>query len=189
VRWYILLLKFVGVMVFLAVFIVPSLWRIIYPWPHRELIMRHAELHDLDPFLVAAIIRVESSFRSEALSPQGARGLMQIIPTTGQWIANQKGLPNYSEDSLFSPETNIMLGTWYLRNLKEQFDGEVVVALAAYNGGRGNVSTWLEERVWSGQVADIADIPFPETRNYVWRVLRLRKVYRELYAREGNNLP
>jgi len=183
VRRYKLLLKLVAVMVFLAVFIAPSLWRIIYPWPYRDVTMRHAERQDLDPFLVAAIIRVESSFRSNALSSQGARGLMQIMPTTGQWIAKQKSLQDYSEDSLFHPETNIMFGTWYLRNLKEQFDGNLVVALAAYNGGRGNVRAWLDQKIWSGQASDIADIPFPETRHYVWRVLRIHKVYRELYAR------
>ncbi|MBS3873313.1 MAG: lytic transglycosylase domain-containing protein [Dethiobacter sp.] len=183
-RRYALLLTLVAVMVVMAVLIAPSLWRIIYPWPYRDIVLRYAELHGLDPFLVAAVIRVESSFRSKAVSPKGARGLMQIIPTTGQWIASQVEVPDYSEDRLDNPETNIMMGTWYLRNLKEQFDGNLVVALAAYNGGRGNVKNWLKEGVWSGQVADIASIPFSETRHYVWRVLRIQQVYRELYGRK-----
>jgi len=130
---------------------------------------------------VAAVIRVESSFRSHVTSPKGARGLMQILPSTGAWIADQMGIADFHEDRLFEPELNVKMGTWYLQHLNEQFQRDLAVTLAAYNGGRGNVKNWLQQGIWSGERADVAQIPFPETRHYVWRVLRTYAIYAELY--------
>jgi soluble lytic murein transglycosylase len=174
------LLIYVVIIVILLAVLGPPFWRIVYPWPYREVVERYAKANGLDPYLVAAVIRVESSFRSSAVSPKGARGLMQIMPATGVWIAGEMNLPNFHPDQLFDVELNIRMGTWYLRHLSEQFDRKLV-ALAAYNGGRGNVKNWLEQGVWSGQEKDIERIPFSETRNYVRRVLRTQAIYRELY--------
>lgn len=171
----------IGLVVAVAV-LGPSFWRVIYPLPYRAVIEKHALANDLDPYLVAAIIRVESGFRPTATSPRDARGLMQILPSTGAWIASQIGLADYHESRLYEPEYNIMMGCWYLRNLKVQFEGHLTVALAAYNGGRGNVANWLTKGIWSGDTMDIGKIPFPETRGYVWKVLRTYAVYTELYA-------
>lgn len=175
-----LLIYVVAVVLLLAV-LGPPLWRIIYPWPYREVVERYAEANGLDPYLVAAVIRVESSFRPSAVSPKGARGLMQIMPATGAWIAGEMNLADFHPDRLFEVELNIRMGTWYLRHLSEQFGRDLEVALAAYNGGRGNVKNWLAQGIWSGRSSDIARIPFPETRNYVLRVLRMHAIYRELY--------
>jgi len=174
------LLVFVAIVVVLLAVLGPPLWRVVYPWPYREVVERYAKANGLDPYLVAAVIRVESSFRSSAVSPKGARGLMQIMPATGAWVALEMSLPNFHPDQLFDVELNIRMGTWYLRHLSLQFEHELV-ALAAYNGGRGNVKNWLAQGVWSGQEKDVERIPFPETRNYVWRVLRTQAIYRELY--------
>jgi len=150
----------------------------LYPVDYRSHIARCGGEHGLDPYLVAAVIRAESRFRPEATSPQGARGLMQIMPDTGRWVAQQLGLP-YDDDLLYEPEYNIRVGCWYLAALLREFAGDPVLALAAYNGGLSNVYAWLSERRWSGEVAHI---PFPETRHYVAAVLRDHKRYRLLYG-------
>ncbi len=149
-----------------------------YPVNYRPQIARCGGEHGLDPYLVAAVIRAESRFRPKATSPQGARGLMQIMPETGRWVAEQMGLP-YQDDFLYEPEYNIRVGCWYLAALLREFAGDPVLALAAYNGGLTNVNTWLSERRWTGEVAQI---PFPETRHYVAAVLRDQKRYRFLYG-------
>ncbi len=175
------LLIYGAVAVLLLAVLGPSLWRVGYPWPHRELIERYARANELDPYLVAAVIRVESSFRAGAISPKGARGLMQIMPATGGWIASQLSIENFHAGRLFEVELNIKMGTWYLRHLIDQFAGNLEVAIAAYNGGRGNIKNWLDQGIWSGERSSIERIPFPETRNYVWRVLRVYAIYQELY--------
>lgn len=152
-----------------------------YPLRYHESVMRHAERHMLDPLLVTAMMRVESAFNRYAISPKGARGLMQIMPDTARWAAERMGLDDFDLEQLYDPETNIAIGVWYLSTLREQFDGDTVLALAAYNGGRANVLRWLREEAWSGEVETISDIPFPETRGYVQKVLQTYEWYRRIY--------
>lgn len=152
-----------------------------YPMTYEPIIQQRAAEQGLDPYLVAAVIRAESKFRPRATSPQGARGLMQIMPETGKWVADQIQLP-FHPDSLFDPDYNIRIGCWYLANLLKEFDGDRVLALAAYNGGRNNVQTWLNERRWTGEEQTLDQIPFPETRHYVAVVLRDYKRYLWLYG-------
>lgn len=153
----------------------------LYPLDYRHLIEQRAEENGLDPYLVAAVIRAESRFRPRATSPQGARGLMQIMPETGKWAADQMNLP-FHPDWLYEPEYNIRIGCWYLANLHSEFEGDPVLALAAYNGGRNNVQKWLIEHQWTGEERTLGQIPFPETRNYVAVVLRDHQRYRWLYG-------
>lgn len=181
VAWYIKLLLGVLGLVFLLVVVAPLFWRILYPMPYRSAIEKSAAEYKLDPRLIAAVIKVESNFRPDATSPKDARGLMQILPSTGTWIATQIELPNYTDALLYDPQVNIRLGCWYLSNLLNQFGGNMPVALAAYNGGRGNVKIWLSTGLWNGEESDISHIPFAETRGYVWKVLRIYSVYAELY--------
>jgi len=183
VRRLIRLLLVVLILVLAFVFLVPPFWQLVYPYQYREIIIKNAILNDLDPLLVATVIRVESSFRPRAVSPQGAIGLMQVMPATGAWAAAQMGVASFYHEQLFDPEINIAIGTWYLRHLKDQFKGDLAVTLAAYNGGRGNVARWLQEATWTGKVGDIGQIPFAETRNYVWRVLSFYKIYQGLYPK------
>ena len=151
-----------------------------FPLEFEELIRRYSEEHDLDPFLVKAVIRVESRFNPNAVSPVGARGLMQIMPNTAQWIAERMGLPHH-EDDLFNPAHNIRMGTYYLRSLLDEF-GVQDTALAAYNAGRGNVGNWLNDPRYSADGLTLHTIPFGETRSYVVSVNEYIEIYRELYS-------
>lgn len=152
-----------------------------YPLEYQPMIERYAQANQLDPMVVAALIRNESHFDPDALSKQGARGLMQIMPETGAWIAGQMQIP-YSDEQLWDPNYNIKLGSWYLNNLSHEFDGDLVLALASYNAGRSNVRKWLDEDRWTGEHATLRQIPFAETRAYVAKVLRDVEVYRWIYG-------
>jgi soluble lytic murein transglycosylase len=152
-----------------------------YPLRYREAIFAYAQENRLDPYLVAAVIRTESKFRPGATSPQGARGLMQLMPETAAEIAQQMKLP-YDPQLLHIPEYNIRLGCFYLAQLRDQFDGNTVLALAAYNGGQSNVKRWLRENRWTGEFATIQQIPFDETRLYVAHVLRDFTRYQRIYG-------
>ena len=146
------------------------------------MIEQEAARYNLSPYLVAAVVRVESKFRPFAESKKGARGLMQIMPETGQWAAEQMGLADFHAQKLFDPHVNIRIGTWYLAKLIEQFEGDVIVALAAYNGGQSNVQRWLAEGQWQHGINSVDDIPFPETQLFVKRVLTDERRYQDLYA-------
>ncbi|HHT47574.1 MAG TPA: lytic transglycosylase domain-containing protein [Firmicutes bacterium] len=155
--------------------------RFFYPFPYRDIIIGEAQKNGLEPLLVAAVIMVESSFNEEAKSPKGALGLMQVMPETGFWAAEQMQLELFSLEQLFDPHINIAIGTWYLAGLFRQFNGNLYAALAAYNGGRGHVSRWLREGIWDGTRESLNDIPFPETYNFVLKVERTYKQYKRIY--------
>lgn len=155
-----------------------------YPLHHREPLVRYATEYNLDPYFVAAVIKVESRWRPAVVSPKGAVGLMQIMPETGVWAAEQIGIPPVDAAALTHPETNIRIGTWYLRYLLDAFDGNRAMALAAYNGGDHNVRRWLGEKRWTGLELDLDQIPFPETRQFVAKVLRDYRWYQRIYGPE-----
>jgi len=155
----------------------------LYPFPYRDIVYRYALEKELDPFLVAGVIRTESKFNTQARSPKGAVGLMQMMPETAKWVAEQMEEYDFDISELENPEVNIPMGTWYLSSLKKEFQGNEVLLLAAYNGGRGNVKQWMGRYNWNMSFADVEQIPFPETRAYVYRVLESKKRYQELYGR------
>lgn len=159
--------------------------RLLYPFPYREIVERWAREYRVDPRLVAAVARVESGFKPTARSSRNARGLMQVMPETGAWVAERLGMGPVEADDLYDPELNLRLGTWYLAYQVQVFNGDLALALAAYNGGSANVRRWLEEERWSGSVDDLSRIPFPETRAYVMRVLAVYERYRLLYPDTG----
>lgn len=162
-----------------------SIGRIIFPFPYRETINTYAGAYQVDPYLLVAVMKTESGFDRRAVSVSGARGLMQIMPDTGQWVADQLGDPSYHPDRLFDPETNIKYGAWYISDLEKEFHGDDVLVLAAYNGGRGNVRNWISSKNLSGGNSSISRIPFPETREYVSKVLLYYRIYRYLYEKGG----
>lgn len=162
-----------------------SLQRFYYPFPYQSLIFKYAAANEQDPYLLAAIIKAESNFDSRAVSAKGARGLMQIMPETGEWVAAQLEYASFKKEQLFEPETNIKFGAWYLADLDKEYDGSTILMLAAYNGGRGNVSDWIEGKDLSGSVNKIDQIPFPETRDYVKKVLSYHKKYIDLYGQRN----
>lgn len=153
----------------------------LYPYDYQDTINFYADRYEVDRNLVASVILAESKFRQDATSVHGARGLMQIMPETGSWIATQIEDDSFSVDKLYNVNMNIKYGTWYLSELQTEFEGNEVLALAAYNAGRGNVYEWMEKYNWDINFKDYTKIPFPETREYVKRVLENKKHYNELY--------
>ena len=160
--------------------------KFLYPFPYRSTVENYSARWKVDKFLTIAVMKVESNFSETAHSQSGAVGLMQIMPETAVWIAYQLGeRPEEIADdikNLRDPETNIRYGTWYLAELQEEFKGNDVLALAAYNAGRGNVRDWIEKNHWGENFSDVSKIPYAETRDYVKRVLHYREKYSKLYS-------
>lgn len=152
-----------------------------YPLPYRASVAQYARANNLNPNLVAGVILAESKFVPQAKSPLGAIGLMQIMPQTANWIAEQTGEKEFKTTHLNDPEVNMRLGTWYLASLKQEFNSNEVLMLAAYNSGRGNVKQWMQEYKWDMAFNEPDKIPFPETRDYVKKVLKNKEHYQKLY--------
>jgi len=153
------------------------------PLRHEDIIRQQAEDKKLDPALIAGVIFAESKFR-DATSPTGAKGLMQIQPATARYIADKSGGTRFELRDLGTPQINISYGSFYLRYLMDRYGDNEVLAVAAYNGGETNVDRWIVESGQRGQAFTKAEIPFPETRAYVDRVLHARDDYRRRYRDE-----
>ena len=153
----------------------------LYPLAYQDTIKQEAEAYNADPYLVAAIIWAESSFNAEAESSSGARGLMQIMPDTGEWIAGKIEMDTFSPNDLFNPEVNITLGCWYLHYLSNRFDSDVIIILAAYNAGPNRVAEWLDNEEY-GTDGKLNAIPYPETEEYIKRVQHAYEIYQTYYT-------
>ena len=158
-----------------------DVWHILYPFEHREELLAQARARQLDPSLVAAVIWQESTFDAGAVSTAGARGLMQVMPSTGRLLARGLGRPG-RRPNLHDPATSLALGTLYLKQLLDQFDGRVERALAAYNAGPHRVVSWTAGRPDVPAEEFVESIPFTETRNYVMAILAHQEHYRRLYG-------
>jgi soluble lytic murein transglycosylase len=157
---------------------------ITLPLRHEDVIRQQAQDKNLDPSLIAGVIYVESRFRDQT-SHAGAKGLMQLMPATADYIARKSGGTEFVQGDLADPQINISYGSWYLRYLLEHYHGNVALALAAYNAGEGKVDEWWRDAADRGEDFVVArHIPFPETREYVSKVLDARRSYRREYARE-----
>ncbi len=154
------------------------------PLRHEDIIRQQARDKGLDPALIAAVIYAESRFREGQTSHAGAQGLMQITPATAQEIARKSGGTEFVVGDLATPQVNISYGAWYLRYLLGRYAGNETLALAAYNGGEGNVDRWIDHAQRRERDLRIADIPFPETRHYVRAVHDAHVQYRRSYAAE-----
>lgn len=177
----------VGLVAVLALFVlVLWLWttleperriqEIAYPLSYEDVIRESGQLYGVEPELVAGIIYVESRYNPEAVSPQGAYGMMQILPSTADFISQSSGI----EGDFRDPAVNIRMGTWYYTYLSQKYSGDERLVLAAYNAGETRVDGWVAEEGF-----DIAsDIPFRETSNYVEDVRDARDRYAELYGDE-----
>lgn len=154
-----------------------------YPIGYKSVILEYSKEYNLDPYLVASIINVESKFDKDAISQKDARGLMQISPSTGKWASEVLELKNYKEDILFDPETNIRIGTWFLSTLFKEFDGNLDLVLAAYNAGSGNVNKWLNDEKYTDEKNNLTIIPFKETEDYLVRVNKSYKIYSTVYKK------
>src|SRR5215210_1310244 len=157
---------------------------IALPLRHEDIIRQQAADKDLDPALIAGVIYTESRFRDQT-SHAGAKGLMQILPSTADDIARKSGGTAFVQGDLADPQVNISYGSFYLRYLLKRYGGNEVLAIAAYNAGEGRVDRWIFEARHDGEEFDhLRHIPFPETRHYVEQVLDMRGRYRERYGRE-----
>jgi soluble lytic murein transglycosylase len=157
---------------------------VVLPLRHEDIIRQQASDKGLDPALIAGVIYTESRFRDQT-SHAGAKGLMQILPSTAHDIARKSGGTAFIEGDLANPQVNISYGSFYLRYLLQRYGGNEVLAIAAYNAGEGRVDKWIFDARHKGEAFDRArHIPFPETRHYVQQVLDVRARYREEYGRE-----
>jgi peptidoglycan lytic transglycosylase len=157
---------------------------IALPLRHEDIIRQQARDKGLDPALIAAVIYAESHFRDGQRSEAGALGLMQITPATAHMIARKSGGTAFVVGDLGTPQVNIAYGAWYLRYLLARYAGNEVFALAAYNGGEGNVDRWIDRAERQSRALTISAIPFAETREYVRRVQDAERRYRASYPRE-----
>jgi soluble lytic murein transglycosylase len=159
-------------------------WLLAYPQGYWDSIVTYSRKYGQDPYFVAAIVREESQFHAEALSPAGARGVMQVMPATGEWIAQIIRMKGFDQSKLFDSDTAINLGTWYISHLMKQFKGDPLFTAAAYNAGPDAVTAWLS-RTGRGTERDefVESIPFSETRGYVKKVLRNYAEYKRIYGK------
>jgi soluble lytic murein transglycosylase len=152
------------------------------PLSDAAVIREQAADKHLDPALIAGVIYAESKFEPRT-SSAGALGLMQILPATADFIAHKSGGVRFTTSDLATPKINLAYGSWYLRYLLDHYEGEEMLAVAAYNAGLANVDSWLAKAHNEGGKLTVAGIPFPETRAYVERVMRAQAEYRAVYPR------
>jgi soluble lytic murein transglycosylase len=177
------LLVIIGVLAILpfALRLPDAVMRTMYPLRYEAIVRQASEENDLDPAFVAGVIYTESRFRPDAESHREAYGLMQLLPKSARFIQRKSGIEGDYRD----PEVNIRLGTWFLGYLKDRFNGDERLMLAAYNSGEGNVDAWVSEEGF-----DIAkDIPYKETREYVKNALEAKQTYQKLYGKNLQDNP
>ena len=159
-------------------------WKVLFPRPYWPEVQRFAVENNLDPYLVAALIRQESEFNPGAVSYANAYGLMQLLPVTGRTMAKSVGLKHYNNAQLLTPTTNIELGTRYFRDMTNKL-GQVEYALAAYNAGSDRVEDWRDNGHFRDIQEFVESIPFVQTRDYVQSIVRNAAIYRKLYGAAG----
>ena len=152
----------------------------IYPLKYQDEVNEFSEKFSIDKALIYAVIKVESSFNENAKSVKGAKGLMQIIDSTAEFIANKTGAKEYD---LFNAKTSIGFGCWYLRYLMNKFSS-LTSALCAYNAGEGNVYAWLNNKNYSLDGVNLVKIPFNETKEYVNKIEKAYDKYRKIHKQD-----
>lgn len=175
-----------------AGFCLDAVWSMLerkaHPKDYSDIVEKYAAEYDIPPEVIFAVIKTESGFDPNARSSAGALGLMQMMPSTFEWLTGDEHLnENLLTSKLFDPETSIRYGTYYLSYLRNRFfpDGNVDwdIIFAAYNGGEGNVAKWLSDPECVDENGRLVNIPFPETRSYVSKVNKAIDTYKELYAK------
>lgn len=157
------------------------LQRLVYPFPYQDIIEQQAKRYGVDPLLLVSLIRQESTFNTQARSSVNAIGLTQFMPTTAYQVAATLGMTNFTLNDLYVPKTSIEMGAAYLSAQIKQFGGNPFLALAAYNGGGGNVMNWLSDNPRHDLDLFIQEVPFPETQQYVENIYRFYQEYQTLY--------
>ena len=153
----------------------------IYKLDYSNYVEKYADEYDVDKYLIFAIIKAESNFEERAESSKGAKGLMQLMYSTAEEIADKVDI-DLNEDNVLEPDININLGTKYISILIQKYEN-INLALAAYNAGSGNVDNWISEGILKEDGTDIENVPFNETNNYVRKILRDYEIYKQLYEK------
>jgi soluble lytic murein transglycosylase len=175
--------RYAGNYLFLPIDSAPlDFWRLAFPLPYRADLERFSKQNNLDPFLVAALIRQESEFDAQVTSRANARGLTQIEPTTGRELSRKLKIPQYTTAKLFQPALNLQFGTYYLRLVTDQLGGHTEAALAAYNAGMTRAKSWLTWGDFQEPAEFVETVPFTQTRGYIQAVLRNADAYRRIYG-------
>ena len=160
---------------------IDGIYKLMYPRKYSESVSRYANEFNLDENLVYSVIKAESKFKPNAISYRGAKGLMQISDITRDWAIEELEL---GDIDIYNTDTNIKIGCWYLNKLFKEF-GSLDLVIAAYNGGSGNVSKWLDNKSYSRDGENLHNIPFRETSDYVKKVNKNYEMYKKLYSEEG----
>lgn len=176
----ILILLIVGII--LKVFNIPQrVYKKIYKAEYSEYVYKYAQEYNVDPLMVFAIIKAESNFNPNVVSNSGAVGLMQLMDATAEELCNKLDIFYVKKVSLYNPELNIQLGTKYFSDLMKEYDNNYLLALTAYNAGIGNVKKWIDAGIINEDGSNIENIPYKETNNYVRKIVRDYRIYKELY--------
>lgn len=152
----------------------------IFKLDYTEYVYKYSEENNIDPYLTFSIIKAESNFKRNIKSKSGAIGLMQLMEETAIEEAGEVGEEVVVTEKLYNPEFNIKIGTKYYAKLYKKYNNQLL-ALAAYNAGMGNVDKWIKEGILKEDGSNIENIPIKETNNYVRRIIRNYKIYKELY--------
>lgn len=158
----------------------------IYPKKYEEYVEKYAEKNNIDPLLIFSIIKAESNFKENAESSSGAVGLMQLMEETAKEIAESMDEPILEKEDLKEAETNIKIGIKYYSILQKNYDGNMLLALTAYNAGIGNVNTWIKNGIIKSDGSDIENIPYKETNMYVRKIIRNYKMYNKIYTKNNS---
>lgn len=158
----------------------------IYPKKYEEYVEKYAEENNIDPLLIFSIIKAESNFKENAESSSGAVGLMQLMEETAKEIAESMNEPILEKEDLKEAETNIKIGIKYYSILQKNYDGNMLLALTAYNAGIGNVNTWIKNGIIKSDGSDIENIPYKETNMYVRKIIRNYKMYNKIYTKNDS---
>lgn len=165
-----------------AVYSSDYVFKQIFPQKYSNYVEKYSAEYGLNKYFVYSIIKAESNFDAQALSPRNAKGLMQILDSTGEWAAKKIKIENFDNSMLLEPETNIRIGCWYISKLLNQYDQNAELALTAYNAGSGNVAKWLNDLDISSNGKTLDRIPFEETDKYVKKIKRYNYIYKKLYG-------
>ncbi len=173
-------LFFLAVIVGVSVYLIrtPSFWNSLSPIFHKDLLYKYAGEYKIDPLLIASIIKAESKFNPIATSKVGAVGLMQIMPETASELAKELKIDYLNVEELYKPELNIRIGFAYIAKLHREFNGNTIFALAAYNAGIKNARKWAKSYKGEDEVENINNIAFPETKEFVKKVLKTYRNFR-----------
>lgn len=153
----------------------------IYKREYSEYVNKYAEIYNIDSMWIYAIIKVESNFNENATSNSGAKGLMQLMENTATEMAKKLEIESFESNMLYNPEINIMIGTKYFDELLARYNENYYLAIAAYNGGIGNVDEWINKGIINSDGSNIENIPYRETNIYVRKTINSFSIYKKLY--------